>query len=145
MTTVVYVSLELGPENTEVLKDLLISYNLQDYKVQRSSKDPAHVTLCYYSDFKTLVLFETFIEQYNKEENYDISVDSIVYDDYCVAFTVNADVPFYPKDKNLHITMMLNNKKPIYSNKLIKDSNRKIICLKDKNISFSCPIIFNYN
>ncbi len=139
MSNILYVSLQISPEDTEMLKEMIIKNGLTDYKIKRNSKDLGHVTLCYHSDFKSLELFEQFVENY-KEDKYNIIIDSIVHDKHCVALTVKSSVKFYPEDKNLHITMMLNGKPPVYSNTLINGSPNII---KINPIPLLCPIKIN--
>ena len=53
----------------------------------------------------------------------DISVRGLYQDNKCVALSIvpPKELPYYPIDKDMHITMALQNKKtpPVYSNELI--------------------------
>lgn len=91
------------------------------YKMVRGLKDPCHATLCYHSDFVYGDRFEDFLEaNYRPGEKVRITVSEIVQDEHCVALCVDPVGPvYYPPYKNLHLTMMLKGKPPVYSNELI--------------------------
>src|SRR5574343_624411 len=120
-----YASIEFTEEDTKKLQkqvtEFLESKGLStDYKTINSK---VHVTLCFYSDFKDSKDTEIFLENYKEAKEYTINISQVAVDDHCVALTgltIKPDIAFYPEDKNLHVTMMLNERKPVYSNELIK-------------------------
>ncbi len=146
----IYVSLEISPQDTEDLKQKILS-KMQEhgikhsYKTMKGLNENAHITLCYYSDFGDHKEFLKFTECYDDIGSIVATIDNIAYDEHCVALCISKvhdlknkkDVSFYPADKNLHITMFLNDIKPVYSNELIKR-------LKNKNKTDSfIPVNFN--
>jgi hypothetical protein len=133
-----YVSLKISPKDTEQLKEhvtktLELSGIQFKYPVMRNKDDPAHITLCYFSDFKKHEDFMSFTEKYNDVSECSAKIVSMAVDKHCVALCVesvngsdNSPIQYYPENKNLHITMMLNDKKPVYSNILIKGLKEQI-------------------
>ncbi len=137
-----YVSLVVSSDETQTMLDTTKRtlkkqhVDVDKYDVQRNAKDPAHLTLCYHSDFASQKEFEAFVdEKYGSlEENskHKIKVKSVVYDDHCVAFPAQIELPFYPPDKNTHITMMLNKTKPVYSNVMLSALKKHKEALESK-------------
>ncbi len=123
MSNILYVSLVLSKEDNIRLHKLVKEYvKVGPEYIERKE---SHITLCYYSDFDNAEEFNVFTEQYlhllNKQCN--IQIDKIAMDDKCIALCVVPSdyIPYYPKEKNLHITMLLTKgTKPVYSNEMIR-------------------------
>lgn len=158
----VYVSASLNGDMTQKLKEYLMDQlteqkiPLEPYKVKRGVKDNAHVTLAYYNEFPTLDEYATVIESHylnKKDKEIDIEVIGYGVDKHCVAAIVklNDDIKYYPIDKKLHLTMMLNGKQPVYSNELLKRLSNKDhkltaderLIMLDKPLQLKCIIKFN--
>ena len=117
------VQLSISPENSDMLQDILETYLKRcGYRANGMKHvHPVHCTLAYckgIEDFDTVVR-----DQYTPREHEEvlITIQGFVTDCYCVAFVVSIppSLPSYPKDKNLHITMRLKGRPPVYSNHLI--------------------------
>ncbi len=124
----VYVSIQLSGDETESLKRKLIEVmpdtDWSHYETQRGGEDPGHVTLVYFRDLPrdeyVKVVDETYRPQLGTEVK--INVVGFVKDEHCITAIVDPNsinLPIYPEDKAPHITMMLHEKKPFYSNELI--------------------------
>lgn len=128
------------------LKKLDIEHS---YKTMKGEKDHGHVTLIFHNEMKKED-FEKFVENnYKNNENkeYKVNIIGFARDQYCVAYLVKLSdgIDYYPPTKNLHITMMLNNKQPVYSNVLISRLQEKdhIMETDEKLVMFPNPITVN--
>lgn len=124
-----YVALKLSGEKTE---QVVASSGIEKakYSVVRGLKDPAHVTLVFYKDIQPRLKYVEYVEEnYHSKVGKEISFQVVAFyvDKYCVACKVELkeDLAFFPADKNLHVTLMLNGKAPVYSNELIGRLNQK--------------------
>ncbi len=151
----VYISLGLDGLDTEELKNKIIEKLVEHkidhakYKIKRGIKDLAHLTLAFNSDFDSIEEYAEFIEtnySSNKDTIFSIKITGFAVDNNCVACMVKLNnVKFYPSNKILHLTMMLNGKPPVYSNQLLKtllDPNYKLKP-DEKVIMFDSPIVMN--
>jgi hypothetical protein len=123
-----YVSVELSESDTVDLVNMARSC-IKDTKYASISYEglkKSHITLCYHSDFKQAHAgpFKEFIKKYTEGLSISFNLNSLVVDEHAAAFRVSLidEVPYYPEDKNLHITILLKDRKPVYSNELIKKS-----------------------
>jgi hypothetical protein len=151
-----YVELAFSKETSEALLKLAhktlkesTEYNPSHYPLQ---KKETHVTLCYHSDFPNNDDFMDFSKNYVDSADCECSLEYLVVDKHCVAFGVHlsGDTKFYPSDKNLHITMMLNGKPPVYSNELIKNlksgsGTGSIVTLDKESLKLTGKIHFVYS
>lgn len=126
-----YVSLELDGTSTEALKQSLLEelkktdIDAKNYPTCKNHDDHGHVTLIFNKDMKTQQDYLDFVDKnyYGKnDKSYSFEVTGYGADHHCVAFTVKLpDEPvFFPKEKKTHITMMLKNKPPVYSNEMLQ-------------------------
>lgn len=162
----VFVKLALDSEQTTRLQNLLDFYDVgKVFHVNRSIKAPAHQTLVHQNDMPMDQYTDVIRDIYAplQSQLIDLSVTAIVADDDCVAFLTNvptcandSKLPFYPKDKELHVTMRLRTRsiKPVYSNVLAK----RILCNRRKGemaqgdvyielpqpVKLRCPLKFHY-
>lgn len=149
-----YVSIEFSKETTQLLAEKIHKYfennNISNtYKTVYNSD--CHITLCFFSDFKKDE-FTKFVLQYDElfEKEVEVEISQLAFDEHCVAFTGIAldkskNIKYYPEDKNLHITMMLNDKKPVYSNTLIQEHKKtnKLVDMKPFKITGTLTKVFS--
>ena len=117
------VQLSISAENSNMLQDILETYLKRcGYRANGMKHvHPVHCTLAYCKDAED---FDTIVrDSYTPREQEEvlITIQGFVTDCYCVAFIVSIppSIPFYPNNKNLHITMRLKGRPPVYSNHLI--------------------------
>lgn len=149
--TLGYISLQFDGPTTNDLKEAIIKSGalnkLDQYKTVKDEKHPAHVTLAFHTDPGFSAAFVDMNYKQHENKSFPVHIDGFVHDEHCVALVVNSgkdkfDLPYLPPDKKLHVTMMLNNKPPVYSNELL--SRDPIM------VPFAAPIIvqsrlqFNY-
>jgi ubiquitin-protein ligase len=133
-----YVSLKLSGDTTAEISKLLMNevtkitpnVKFDTFSVKRGVKDPGHITLIFNKDLP-LNEYHDFV--LNNHYNYlnqcvDIKLIGFALDKSCIAFLVELpdNIKYHPADKNLHITMMLNGKPPVYSNTLITRIKNKL-------------------
>lgn len=148
-----YVSATLSGDETQKLQERLTvdlieqKIPLEGYKIKRGVKDPAHITLAYHSDFAQLDDYADIIgAHYLHKKDQEIPIEVMGYgcDKYCVAALVKLgnDIKYYPSDKKLHLTMMLNGKPPVYSNELLKrlSEPHRILTEDERLVMFNQPI-----
>lgn len=125
----VYVGVKLNAEESKKLDDLLKEKLGKDYDIYKKSrcseKSPGHVTLGYHNSFPTLEDYHKFVDDnYRSRDGQEVILSFTGYarDSRCVCFTIALPdtIPFYPLDKNLHVTALLKKKPPVYSNFLLE-------------------------
>ena len=117
------VQLSISHENSGWLQDVLESCLRRcAYRANGLTHIcPSHCVLASREDAEG---FDTIVQNLygpREHEEVQITIRGFVTDCYCVAFIVSIppSVPIYPKDKNLHITMRLKGRAPVYSDHLI--------------------------
>lgn len=123
-----YVSLQLTPEVRDSLVAKLLTDGVDVSKYPTVAD--GHVTLCYSADFADQYIYKCFFDanyRHLEKQLFDIVIKSYVMDKHCIAFQIvleprayRTSPVYYPPHKNLHITMLLDGKQPVYSNELIK-------------------------
>lgn len=123
-----YVSLQLTPEVRDSLVAKLLTDGVDVSKYPTVAD--GHVTLCYSADFADQYIYKCFFDanyRHLEKQLFDIVIKSYAMDKHCIAFQIvleprayKTSPVYYPPHKNLHITMLLNGKQPVYSNELIK-------------------------
>lgn len=147
--TLGYVSLQLDGKTTDQLREAITKSGVvkQDqYKTVKDEKNPAHVTLAFHTDEG----FAAFVDAHYKQHEHGKSffkmhIDGFVHDEHCVALVVDTEkfeLSYLPPDKKLHVTMMLNNKPPVYSNELL--SRNPVIVPFNPPISINGRLQFHY-
>ena len=121
MTAPLLVQLSVSDVDSDKLQDKLES-NIENYVEFGMRKlRPVHCTLAYHKDFTNFeeVVQKNFLLYSDKE--IEITIYGYARDLHCIALLVSipANIPYFPADKNLHITMRLNGRPPVYSNQLI--------------------------
>lgn len=141
-----YVSLDLGARDSDALNRMLESELGEAYKIYGESKCskecPGHVTVAFNNTFNTLKEYSAFVKaNYKQGQKIEVTVVGYAMNTSCVAFMVKLPdgVGYHPEDKNLHVTALLNDVKPVYSNELLEklksgDGDGKIV-------KFSEPIV----
>jgi tRNA splicing ligase len=157
-----FIKLALNGEQTTRLQKILDFYEVgMDFQVKRSVRSTAHQTLIHCSDMPR----DQYIDVVNgiytdlRDQMVEMNVKAIVADDKCVAFVTDVpsangvQVPFYPKDKVLHLTMRLRDRsiRPVYSNVLAKrvlqerDSSAGDVYIElPQSIKLLCPLKFHF-
>jgi hypothetical protein len=123
-----YVCIEFSEETTKILADKIVEFcgsKIDSDKLYKKS----HITLCYFADKDYENSFLEFVNESYKSKGlmnkeFNVTIKEIAMDEHCVALTgieIEPEVKWFPEDKDLHITMMTIDKKPVYSNTLIKE------------------------
>ena len=162
----IFVKLALNGEQTMELQKLLDFYEVgKNFEIKRSVKAPAHQTLIHYKDLCKEQYTDVINRVYAplRDQMIEVNIRAIVADDNCVALITDIptsnglELPFYPNEKVLHVTMRLRSRniKPVYSNVL---AERIIKCQKNgmmlrgdqyielpQRIKLLCPLKFHFN
>lgn len=150
-----YVSLDLDGDTTEKIKDMLIeeckkhNINHESYPTIRNMNDVCHVTLIFNKDLPTIEAYLEFIKNnYAHQLKKQVEVDIVGFaaDQHCVAYMIKCNkIAYHPADKNMHITMMLNAKQPVYSNDLLKRllEPGRTLADTERLVTFDKPILVN--
>lgn len=130
-----YISIVNSEETTKTIMEetmkLLDSKDLKDYIPLKET----HITVAHVVDIKKhKINVKEYIENFNNKY-YDkigtkipYTIDKIAFDEKCVTAVVLSDnfpIEKFPTDKHLHVTLMLNNCKPVYSNELISKTKQE--------------------
>lgn len=148
----IYVSLELDKKSANMLNNKLKATLKQSYNDYPTNKNtygsPGHVTIAFYKDFENVEVYKKFINKnYIVGSLVNFDVLGYVIDKYCVAFIVELhdSINIYPKNKNPHITALLKDKPPKYSNTLINEvyaNNSEELIMFDKPIKVKSTVHF---
>lgn len=118
---IIYIAIQNSQETTDLLLSK-VKEILDQHNISYSSyipKNETHITLFHKSDGD----INEFSKNFTKGQLVNYTIHKIAYDEKCICLSVTSNVLYYPKDKNLHITLMLNNCSPVYSNELLAKSN----------------------
>ena len=120
---VLYVQVLISDADTEYLHKH--TSTLLDTSCYPKHIKPVHLTACYHRDLP-INEFEHVVQTHYKPletQEVSLTVLGLAADNKCVAYMVKPTVPdslqVFPANKDCHLTMMLNDAKPVYSNKLI--------------------------
>lgn len=118
------VQLSVSKEDSETLHDTLQSlfkeahWSISAYDRKVS---PVHCTLAFYTDTRLEIAIQDHYGELEKSI-VPIKVTGFAADQKCVALLVEipGHLKVFPVNKPLHITMLLHDEAPVYSNKLIE-------------------------
>lgn len=109
---------------------------------------PVHMTVCYHRDLPAEDFDHVVQTHYKPLEAQEVSLTvlGLAIDEKCVAYMVKptseSSVQVFPANKNCHLTTMLNNAKPVYSNELIARLKSKgVVTEAEKCMWFQEPFI----
>ncbi len=134
-----YVSVELSGETSLRLHQPIIDLgkslgiDLGLYEIKRGLADHGHLTMVFSTDLD-LDLYRTVIKEYepHRDQSVEIQVTGVAIDSTCIALSAQPrQLKSYPDGRHSHITMMLHNQAPVYSNTLL---TRIFSDLKGKSI-----------
>jgi hypothetical protein len=122
-----YVSVEFSGETSLKLKQPILEFasstgvDLTRYEIQRGVSDHAHLTMVFSSDLE-LDAYREVIKSYEpfKDQSIEVEVTGLAMDSTCVALVARPiQLKSYPEKRHSHVTMMLHNQAPVYSNQLL--------------------------
>ena len=121
--SVLYVQVLVSDSDTEYLHKHASS--LLDTSCYPKHIKPVHLTACYHRDLPADEFEQVVQTHYKPLETQEVSLTvlGLAADEKCVAYmvkpTIQNSLQVFPANKDCHLTMMLNDAKPVYSNKMI--------------------------